>query len=92
MENISHQLKTPLALITAVCERLSMHHPDMEEKMSACIAQTEKMSMLIRDFLQLGKFDCNKQKMHFEYTSAGNLLVFSVILYIHFCSDNYSEF
>lgn len=74
MENISHQLKTPLALITAVCERLSMHHPDMEEKMSACIAQTEKMSMLIRDFLQLGKFDCNKQKMHFEYTSAENLL------------------
>lgn len=74
MENISHQLKTPLAVISAVCERLSMHYPHIEKKLSVCIAQTAKMTMLIQDFLQLGKFDCNKQQMQFEYTSAANLL------------------
>lgn len=74
MENISHQLKTPLAVISAVCERLSMHHPDIEEKMSLCLLQTTKMTDLIRDFLQLGKFDCNKQAMQFEYTAATDLI------------------
>lgn len=74
MENISHQLKTPLAVISATCERLSMNHPDTKEKMVVCLAQTDKMTALIRDFLQLGRFDCNKQKMQFEYISAAILI------------------
>lgn len=74
MENISHQLKTPLAVISATCEHLSIHHPDIEEKMVICLAQADKMTGLIRDFLQLGRFDCNKQKVQFEYIFATLLI------------------
>ncbi|WP_207647345.1 sensor histidine kinase [Parasporobacterium paucivorans] len=74
MENISHQLKTPLAVIGATCERLCIHHPDIEERLIVCLAQTDKMAALIQDFLQLGRFDCNKQKMQFEYIPAVNLI------------------
>lgn len=74
MENISHQLKTPLAIISATCERLSMSHPEIEDKLTNCIAQTNRMIVLIHDFLQLGRFDCNKQKMHFETIHAFSLI------------------
>lgn len=74
MENISHQLKTPLAVVRATCERVSMQHPEVEDKMLTCLSQTDKMTVLIRDFLQLGRFDCKKQKMKFEYILAGDLI------------------
>ncbi len=74
MENISHQLKTPLAVVRATCERVSMQHPEIEDKMQICQQQTDKMTFLIRDFLQLGRFDCHKQKMKFEYVRARDLI------------------
>ncbi len=74
MENISHQLKTPLAVVRATCERVSMQHPEIDDKMQVCQQQTDKMTFLIRDFLQLGRFDCHKQKMKFEYIMAAGLI------------------
>ncbi len=74
MENISHQLKTPLTVVRTTCERVSMKHQEVEDKMTICQEQADKMSMLIRDFLQLGRFDCNKQKMKFEYIRATDLI------------------
>lgn len=74
MENISHQLKTPLAVIRAICENLSLRIPETEEKMASCLAQADKMASLIRDFLQLGRFDCKKQRLHFGHISASDLI------------------
>lgn len=74
MENISHQLKTPLAVIRATCERVSMLYVETEERMSTCFMQVDKMTLLIRDFLQLGRFDCKKQKMKFEYAFARDII------------------
>lgn len=74
MENISHQLKTPLAVVRATCERVLMQYPELEDKMLTCQQQTDKMTFLIRDFLQLGRFDCHKQKMKFEYVTAADLI------------------
>ncbi len=74
MENISHQLKTPLAVIRAICENLSLRMPETAEKMASCLAQADKMASLIRDFLQLGRFDCKKQRLHFGHILASDLI------------------
>lgn len=74
MENISHQLKTPLAVISAVCENTMVKFPEIEGKMMVCMEQTEKMNVLIRDFLQLGRFECSKQKMNFCYVVAADII------------------
>ena len=74
MENISHQLKTPLAVIRAICENLSMRIPETEEKMTSCLIQADKMASLIRDFLQLGRFDCKKQKLQYGHIRVADLI------------------
>ena len=74
MENISHQLKTPIAVIHAICENLSMRMPQTEEKMTSCLAQADKMASLIRDFLQLGRFDCKKQKLQYGHIRVADLI------------------
>lgn len=74
MEDIAHQLKTPLAVIRVACERISMYHPNTAEPMGSCLTQVDKMNDMIQDLLQLGRFDCNKQRLRFEYVNAGNLI------------------
>lgn len=74
MEDIAHQLKTPLAVIRVACERISMYHPNTTETMGACLTQVDKMNDMIKDLLQLGRFDCNKQRLRFEYVNARNLI------------------
>ncbi|MEE1086182.1 MAG: HAMP domain-containing sensor histidine kinase [Schaedlerella sp.] len=74
MENISHQLKTPLTVINVVCEKFELQHPDFSVPMNKCLQQVNKMSNLIHDLLQLGKFDCRKINMKFESVLAQNLI------------------
>lgn len=74
MEDISHQLKTPLTVIRVACERLSMDNPSAEPVAETCLWQISKMTALIQDLLQLGRFDCNRQKKNFSYVNAQELL------------------
>lgn len=74
MEDISHQLKTPLTVIRTVCERSEIHIQAAAEPMKICLAEVDKMTGMIRDLLQLGRFDCNKQKAHFEPVLAHDLI------------------
>lgn len=74
MENISHQLKTPLAIIQTTCERLSYLDTNISKSMNICQQQTKKMTDMIIDLLRSGKFDCNRQKMKFENTKAGDII------------------
>jgi len=74
MEDIAHQLKTPLTVIRVACERISMYQPNTTETMEACLTQVDKMTDMIQDLLQLGRFDCNKQRLRFEYVNARDLI------------------
>lgn len=74
MEDITHQLKTPLTVVRVACERLMLQNPSIQSTVETCLGQINKMTKMIQDLLQLGRFDCNKQKMHFTYANAGELL------------------
>jgi signal transduction histidine kinase len=74
MEDIAHQLKTPLAVIRVACERISICQPNTTDTMEACLTQVDKMTNMIQDLLQLGRFDCNKQRLRFEYVNARDLI------------------
>lgn len=74
MEDISHQLKTPLAVIRVICEKLSLQDPKYSNSMNKCLQQVDKMSAMIHDLLQLGKFDCSKFVMNFSLIRAHELV------------------
>ncbi len=73
LEDVSHQLKVPMAVILAACER-SLTEPAVSEQMELCIQQVGKMQLFLRDLLQLGRFDCERQNMNYETVNAYNLI------------------
>ena len=66
MENVSHQLKTPISLIRLYCEKTMYSVPDSKEKMQGSLKQIDKMTLLIKSLLNIGMFDCGKIKMNYE--------------------------
>lgn len=73
-EDISHQLKTPLAVVRVACERLALQNDSVRVTAETCLSQISKMTDMIQDLLQLGRFDCQKQKMDFSLNNAYELL------------------
>lgn len=73
-EDISHQLKTPLAVVRVACERLALQNDSVRVTAETCLSQISKMTDMIQDLLQLGRFDCQKQKMNFSLNNAYELL------------------
>ena len=73
-EDISHQLKTPLAVVRVACERLALQNDSVRLTAETCLSQISKMTDMIQDLLQLGRFDCQKQKMNFSLNNAYELL------------------
>lgn len=74
MEDISHQLKTPLTVMQVACERLAMCDENCKPTAETCLLQISKMTQMIQDLLQLGRFDCNKQKKKFVYANVRELI------------------
>lgn len=74
MEDISHQLKTPLSVIRVICEKMLLRFPEHEKPMEQCLAQIDRMHDMIRNLIQLGKFDCHLFKMHFVPVFAKQLV------------------
>ena len=74
MEDISHQLKTPLSVIRIICEKMLLRFPEHEKSMEKCLAQVDRMNEMIRNLIQLGKFDCQRFKMHFSSVPAKQLV------------------
>ncbi|MDO4556693.1 MAG: hypothetical protein Q4B70_16385, partial [Lachnospiraceae bacterium] len=66
MEDIAHQLKTPLAIIRMVSEKTLYKYPELASTEEKCIQQVDKMTSMIRDLIHLGKFDCRIFKMNFQ--------------------------
>lgn len=73
MEDISHHLKTPLAVIRTVCERI-LYRNQFTEEMENCMTQVEQMSGMISDLLKLGRYDYGKLKLKMRKVSIGELI------------------
>lgn len=65
MEDVSHQLKTPLAVLRIYCEKEMNETPELTDKMKNCLIQIDKMSVMIRNLLQTGRLESGKVQMDF---------------------------
>ena len=68
LEDITHQLKTPLAVIRAATERIQITYGENIPIVKNVISQIDKMSELISQFLLLGRFECGRIKAEFKET------------------------
>ena len=74
--NVSHELKTPLTSIKTYTETILEDGTDMEDEetkkfLNVILSESNRMSRLVSDLLQLSKFDYNKvswNKIYFDIT------------------------
>ena len=70
MANVSHDLKTPLTLIRAYAEAAKDIDSDKKEKREAdlniIVSETERLSLLVNDILDLSKLESNAIKIELE--------------------------
>lgn len=99
--NVSHDLRTPLTMLKAYAEMirdLSGNNPQKrEEHLGIIIEETDRLTMLVNDMLDLSKLESGKQKLYcseFEISSKMNEIIdrFSGVsekmgYNIHFQSD-----
>lgn len=74
LEDISHQLKTPLAVIRAICEKNAEVNISVEADMNKCLDQVDKMNELIRHLLIMGRFECGKIRANFDEISPNDIM------------------
>jgi len=70
MANVSHDLKTPLTMIKAYAEMATDLHANskkkQEEDMKIIISETDRLSLLVEDILDLSKMQSNIDKLNIE--------------------------
>ncbi len=73
--NVSHELRTPLAALSAVLENLAdgVTEPD-PGTLRAAVAQTERMTALVADLLDLSRVDAGKAPMERQDVGLAALL------------------
>lgn len=71
--NITHELLTPLTIISASVEELKHHHPEMSNSMSGIEENLSRLIRLIQQILEFRKVENGKQKLK---VSKGNLTSF----------------
>lgn len=75
-QNISHDLKTPLMVIEGYAESIEQGLIDDNKKAAKIIGQeSDKMSRLITELLDLSKFESGDKKLHLSKTYIGELLL-----------------
>lgn len=81
LEDISHQLKTPLTALTIMNDILRNNELTMEEKKDFLLKQEkelEKMEWLITTLLNMSKLDSGSVRLKKEEVSAGDLIDLSL--------------
>ena len=85
MANVSHDLKTPLTMIKAYAEMAKDLHKNKEEKqtedMDIIISETNRLTILVNDILELSKMESIKEELNIEE--------FDLIELINHILDNY---
>ncbi len=80
--NVSHELKTPLTSIKSYTETLLDGVIDDKETarqfLEVINSESDRMSRLVKDLLQLSNFDSNKASLDFEYHDLFHLVQFTV--------------
>ena len=70
MANVSHDLKTPLTMIKGTAEMAKdLHQNDtkkQEEDMNTIIKETDRLTLLVNDILELSKAESISQKLNLE--------------------------
>ncbi|MDE5600099.1 MAG: HAMP domain-containing histidine kinase, partial [Oscillospiraceae bacterium] len=72
--NVSHDLKTPLALITSYSEALSDGNIDEKEAIEVLLEQCNRMDRLVSQMLTLSRLESNTVKYDMTVFSIGELI------------------
>lgn len=80
--NVSHELKTPITTIRTYSETLldgALKDPAIAKKfMEVIVKESDRMTSLIRDLLQLSHIDFKKETWNFDYTDINTLVQDSI--------------
>ena len=71
--NITHELLTPLSIISASVDELKMQHPELSQRLRSISDNTFRLVRLIQQILEFRKVENGKQKLR---VSRGNLTLF----------------
>lgn len=73
--NISHDLRTPLTLITGYCEMMrDIEGENTPENMQVVLDETARLSSLVNDLIELSKYENAEQKYEMENVNLDLLL------------------
>lgn len=74
--NISHDLRTPLTMITGYCEMMrDIEGENTPENMQVVLDETARLSSLVNDLVELSKYQSGTQKVEIEHVDMDALLV-----------------
>ncbi|WP_249028994.1 sensor histidine kinase [Tannockella kyphosi] len=66
--NVSHEMKTPLALLQIYTESLQSNTPGIDKEMyyTVILEETKRLDAIVKDMLNLSNIEHGLSKMHFE--------------------------
>ncbi len=86
--NISHDLRTPLTLITGYCEMMrDIDGENTPENMQVVIDEATRMSSLVKDLIDLSKYESGAVKLEKENVDLDYLIIETVERYRKLMSD-----
>lgn len=86
--NISHDLRTPLTLITGYCEMMrDIEGENTPENMQVVLDETARLSSLVNDLVELSKYQGNSQSLNIESVDVDALLLETVERYRKLMAD-----
>lgn len=86
--NISHDLRTPLTLITGYCEMMrDIDGENTPENMQVVIDEATRMSSLVKDLIDLSKYESGAVKLEKENVDIDYLIIETVERYRKLMSD-----
>lgn len=86
--NISHDLRTPLTLITGYCEMMrDIEGENNPENMQVVLDETARLSSLVSDLIDLSKYESGAQKYEIDSVDIDFLLVETVDRYRKLLAD-----
>ena len=78
MANVSHDLKTPLTMIKAYAEMTrdfsNQSKSKRDENLNVIISETDKLTLLVNDILELSKLQSNFNELNYEEFSLNKLI------------------
>ena len=75
--NVSHEFRTPLTILRGNLEALYdnvIPHEEMPQHYSALLQETKRLENMVKDLLDLSKFEYGNVDMHFENVDIKSLL------------------